>query len=1183
MGRKEIIKKWHNYFSANLERGNSWNKIRLDLILKHRYKASLIEKLIYNYRIERAIKQKKKQRLAVGIAASLLIIMFVLPFFIKPSILGMVIGGGTNTDYLGLGNGVNIVFVDINNPNCNDGYTRTQALNGQTPWCHLVAPLTNHKMLSGDTLYTGVGEYNEEGDIIGWTITSNTTISAYPGDQVNITRYLSAYTTANNLWTNLGDGEYYTEITRASTDTPYPVVYLKNLSKFFGWKTYSLFQSSPYPYNTWYDPSLGRLHIKFNDITLNPNNMPLYISTKLPTIKIRSNQVSNGAYIIIQNVTFKYVKEAVDIIDQSNVLIQNINSYGGYYNIFVDGKGANSNVILRNSMLNGLQNPIWYGDDMKNEALEETTGFWVQNFIGRIYIHNNNFTYWHGSITLETQTSLECNNSEIAYNTFTHGRGSQMEIENYCYNSKWHHNIVTDNDYAGVSFAPAYAADKGFCNFSYNIIIAKGIENSNPQGGDNNFAIKAQSRNNANVSNWIIDHNTFYGYGRALNTMEITSGNLPGAWTKSHWTNNIFYAEKEYTIFRTGLSTDEVFYDYNLYYLKPGGWNLLQRWNNNNAVGYHTLADAKASSDWDGKWDIHSKQADPLFTDLSNNNLKPKTGSPACTMSFTGSYVGALPCEGESPPPAPFCGDGSCNGVENCSACEADCGICPEEQQPLPVCGDGSCNGLENCSTCIVDCGSCPVVIFCGDGTCNNNENCTTCSSDCGSCPVPEPFCGDDTCDVSENCSTCSSDCGSCPVVPVCGDDSCNGAENCSTCSLDCGNCPIIPICGDGSCNGLENCSTCSSDCGDCPIIYYCGDNACNNNENCSTCASDCGSCPIIPFCGDSSCNGLENCSICELDCGTCPLPEPFCGDGSCSVAENCSTCSLDCGNCIIIPLCGDGLCNGFENCSTCSADCGVCPEQQQPTSTHHSSGGGGGGGSSRLIQTNTSKNTSSSNLIGKAATWVKETIQGAEQKVKQELGEASNETESIVKEPGQESPGEVEIGAGRKENPALFTSIIILVIILLIGLVTSLSSHYPRIKTTLLSMRKSQEEAEIDVKKEARPEENMQKPKDLSISGLQNYNIEELAQLHKYAGEAASRGYSRERVKSELLGVGWEQHLVGILLSMHDSEFIPEEVPEPPLSQSAESAQTRPQNPDTVNPDTFNYVNKWVEFEDIR
>jgi hypothetical protein len=56
------------------------------------------------------------------------------------------------------------------------------------------------------------------------------------------------------------------------------------------------------------------------------------------------------------------------------------------------------------------------------------------------------------------------------------------------------------------------------------------------------------------------------------------------------------------------------------------------------------LSEAKASSQWDGTWDLNSTQADPLFMNIGAFNFTPNSTSPACLMSSTGSYVGALPC-----------------------------------------------------------------------------------------------------------------------------------------------------------------------------------------------------------------------------------------------------------------------------------------------------------------------------------------------------------------------------------------------------------------------------------------------------------------------------------------------------------------------------------------------------------
>ncbi|MCX6743063.1 MAG: DUF1566 domain-containing protein, partial [Candidatus Parcubacteria bacterium] len=78
-----------------------------------------------------------------------------------------------------------------------------------------------------------------------------------------------------------------------------------------------------------------------------------------------------------------------------------------------------------------------------------------------------------------------------------------------------------------------------------------------------------------------------------------------------------------------------------------------------------------------------------------------------CSDPSECSIIGATDCEGggggiES---IILCGDGVCNGTEDCSTCPADCGDCVA----APVCGNGSCESAENCSSCPADC-VCPPV-----------------------------------------------------------------------------------------------------------------------------------------------------------------------------------------------------------------------------------------------------------------------------------------------------------------------------------------------------------------------------------------------------------------------------------------------------------------------------------------
>ncbi|MFH1361023.1 MAG: hypothetical protein ABIJ41_08380 [Candidatus Omnitrophota bacterium] len=180
---------------------------------------------------------------------------------------------------------------------------------------------------------------------------------------------------------------------------------------------------------------------------------------------------------------------------------------------------------------------------------------------------------------------------------------------------------------------------------------------------------------------------------------------------------------------------------------------------------------------------------------LNNPNLQPPGHFYGLSDGFTKEY--ALVRNNWVHHPEQFCGDNICQeSFESCGTCEIDCGQCPivcgdgqcDESETYtctldcpPVCGDGTCNGLDTCSNCSADCGVCP---YCGDGQCNGSENCSTCSGDCGLC------CGNHVCDYGETCSTCPGDCGSCPTCPnpngICEP---KWGENYTNCPEDC---PLI-------------------------------------------------------------------------------------------------------------------------------------------------------------------------------------------------------------------------------------------------------------------------------------------------------------------------------------------------------------------------------------------------------
>ncbi len=377
---------------------------------------------------------------------------------------------------------------------------------------------------------------------------------------------------------------------------------------------------------------------------------------------------------------------------------------------------------------------------------------------------------------------------------------------------------------------------------------------------------------------------------------------------------------------------------------------------------------------------------DSCTTDTCNN---PGTCSSSCSnppitscINSDGCCPGGCTILNDNDCEA-VCGDGSCNGTENCSTCAQDCSCIGDD-----ICCSGSCveadcsqnsecddsdacttNTCSNAGTCSAECtfpeitfcvnsdGCCPsgcttgndndCSAECGDGTCNGAENCESCSADCscttgiccsGSCE--EPTCSNNSgCDDSDSCTndscnnagTCSSSCSNPAITSCVNSDSCC-PSGCTTANdNDCG-----LICGNEVCETGE----CSSGCSDCEVSDCCGNSQCNSGvgENCSSCSEDCscgtglccdGSC-ITPACADNSaCNDSDACTTdscnnpnsCSASCSYAPK-ECADNDGCCPAGctnENDNDCSL---------TCGDGQCTGTENCSTCQKDCGCVGEK---------------------------------------------------------------------------------------------------------------------------------------------------------------------------------------------------------------------------------------------------------------
>ncbi|MBU0648934.1 hypothetical protein KJ969_02425 [Patescibacteria group bacterium] len=122
------------------------------------------------------------------------------------------------------------------------------------------------------------------------------------------------------------------------------------------------------------------------------------------------------------------------------------------------------------------------------------------------------------------------------------------------------------------------------------------------------------------------------------------------------------------------------------------------------------------------------------------------------------------------------CGDDYCDPGESSLTCESDCGkIYKEDGQACEFasdcksdycvhnfcraeseyCGDGYCEGPEDCSTCSRDCGNCKA----NGSLCTRDVECAAEYCLHGYCRSENTFCGDDYCDTGEIYLTCPEDC----------------------------------------------------------------------------------------------------------------------------------------------------------------------------------------------------------------------------------------------------------------------------------------------------------------------------------------------------------------------------------------------------------------------------------------
>jgi len=307
---------------------------------------------------------------------------------------------------------------------------------------------------------------------------------------------------------------------------------------------------------------------------------------------------------------------------------------------------------------------------------------------------------------------------------------------------------------------------------------------------------------------------------------------------------------------------------------------------------------------------------------------KSTNGTEECDDAVNSNVYGSM-ASGCAPgcKVAPYCGDSNvdlaygeaCDKGNANSANAYGPGACTAQCQPAPYCGDGVVNGTEACDE--------------GQNNGGPSSKCdTTCKVKCGNGVLdPGEQCDKGTAGNTGAYGGCKS---TCVLAPYCGDgikqanEGCDDGKNDGTYGTCTPLCQLGAYCGDGKLDDAagEQCDLgpqnqanpygkglCATTCKNAP---YCGDHAVNTS--------------FSETCDDGALNSNSAAGVCKLDCSGYNSPPSTCGNGKIDAGEQCDppggTCDARCRF-----KCGNGIKDSGEACDngvndgtygTCKNDC---------------------------------------------------------------------------------------------------------------------------------------------------------------------------------------------------------------------------------------------------------------------
>jgi len=517
---------------------------------------------------------------------------------------------GYDSDINGMANSQNILFVDVNNPACDNGHFRTQALDGNTPWCGLQID----KIESGDIVYFRAGDYitpDSEYDFYGKSFEAPVTISGYPGERPVFGNYKIDYLVPNDLWEDIRDNKWRTN-TPVYSDRHCTMVYAETDEMLMSYNSADRLDNSgtDWPEGFYASNDGDTITVRFDD-NKNPNEVPLYIACE----RYRLFKVQNANNIIFKDLDVKYSTIAFNIKDSTGITLDNVKVTGGVRNaVYIENSGS-SDIEIKNSYFGRNHPDDWPWQTVKSHATrEEVSAIDISTSGGQIRIIDNVIEDYFNGIMFNTKSQHDNTDSVISGNILKNIYDDALEIENYCSNSVFENNIIEDA-FVGISISPAISEN---CIIRNNIIDATKqiLAYGDTYWTGEGFKVMADNVDFQAVDLHIHD-NTIIGKGIS------STANRENSQKDTLWQNNVFDGTNQAAIYKSGDYDDNVNYDYNLYFTQ--GNTLFSYWQDDtNPDSYSTLETAKSGTGNPGSWDFHSLNTDPLL----ESEYTPTESSP---------------------------------------------------------------------------------------------------------------------------------------------------------------------------------------------------------------------------------------------------------------------------------------------------------------------------------------------------------------------------------------------------------------------------------------------------------------------------------------------------------------------------------------------------------------------------